>query len=245
MHTCTSAYLYFTIRFTGNTGILHVCSRYVNICIHSDALFSSGFTREVSLKNLHSFQLLLLLMLSLCLFSCIQDPLNLTRFEDIGFGPDADLYDDLVIMERPYGRTLETSFETDGVKTSFSLKVMEDGKAELKVSNERGTDLLAGTWTDWATFRIVYDEWNGEEKKVAVRKDGIFLVFEGDEPCSSGIVPSSLNSRITFTYPLDSCSASVSERYTVFRPLPGAPVDFRSINSETSPLITPLWRCMD
>ena len=157
------------------------------------------------------------------------------------------VYDTLIEMERPYGRTLATSCEVNGVPSDMTLVVNEDGTGKLTISNDNGIDELDGTWTDWANFNLIYQDWPEKGKDMLLKKHGIYLRFAGEEPGTTGLKPSDFDIRITFTYEFDTCDVREAEngKYLIYSPLKGSPVDFKSIMSSTSPLMQPIWRVMD
>ena len=192
------------------------------------------------------------ILVALCLIcfaftSCEQEPLNLSRFDDNGFITQGEEYDTLIEMERPYGRTLAASCEVNGVPSDMTLVVNEDGTGKLTISNDNGIDELDGTWTDWANFNLIYQDWPEKGKDMLLKKHGIYLRFAGEEPGTTGLKPSDFDIRITFTYEFDTCDVREAEngKYLIYSPLKGSPVDFKSLMSSKSPLMQPLWRVMD
>ena len=196
------------------------------------------------LKSLNGLIAALLLCLAaLMAVSCIQEPLDLKEFEDIGFGPYADQYDALLEMERIYGRTLVSVYEG----TTMHLTVNEDQTVVLELSNASGTDRLEGKWEDWAVFLSRCDGWPEEGDRSLVKREGMALVFEGDEPGNTGLVPSSFDAMILFTYSVLNSDVRESEcgRYFICTPKVGATVDLAAMNNDPCPLVQPVWICID
>lgn len=186
-------------------------------------------------------------LICLAFTACEQEPLNLSQFDDHGFSTAGDTYDTLIEMARPYGRTLVASCEVNEIPSDMKLVVNEDGTARLTLTNDNGTDELDGTWTDWATFNLIYKDWPEEGKDMMLKKEGIYLRFAGEEPGVSGLKPSDFDIRITFTYKFDTCEVKEAEdgKYLIYSPVTGAAVDFKSLMSSKSPLMQPLWRVAD
>ena len=212
--------------------VFFVC--VVILCIH--------FNLEAFVLN-RLVTIMLLCLAALMAVSCIQEPLDLKEFEDIGFGPYADQYDALLEMERIYGRTLVSVYEG----TTMHLMVNEDHTVVLELSNESGTDRLEGKWSDWAVFRSRCNGWPNEGDRTMVKQEGLALVFEGDVPGNTGLVPSSFDARILFSYQLSASDVRKSEdgRYFIATPKAGAEVELAAMNNDPSPLVQPAWICID
>lgn len=191
----------------------------------------------------------LLIVFAACLLavSCIQEPLDLPEFEDIGFGPYANQYDALVEMERIYGRTLITSVEIDGVLTTLELVVNEDNTVILDVTNGNGHERIEGSWKDWTKVLSRCDGWPEEGDCALVKQLGMSITFEGNEAGATGIVPSAFDSRIIFSYSMKNSVFRESEngRYHICSPKTGMQVDLKAMESDNYVLVQSLWIILD